>query len=327
MSNYTGQKCPVCHQAFTETDDIVVCPDCGTPYHRSCWEEKGVCLFAGQHGTGYEWKPEGQAQSAACPSCGAQNPEGARFCNSCGSPMSAQQPPKVKYAAPNSFGAGEQNDRARFEEMEREGYVRRMRPDDEIEGIKARDWAAYLGSSTPFYLMNFARMAQTGRRLAVSFSAFLFGPIYFFYRKAWKPAFFFAALSLILIIPSVIALLYVAGGLPVWMQNVALINAMSMTASYLGWGLRVVRGLFGIYIYKQYALPKVKEICAAIPEGPERQAALARIGGSDIRPVILYVLFWVLLYFLLVFFITNVLGPEALERIVAYAEAMMNYMS
>ena len=36
MSNYTGCKCPVCQQPFTETDDIVVCPECGAPYHRAC---------------------------------------------------------------------------------------------------------------------------------------------------------------------------------------------------------------------------------------------------------------------------------------------------
>ena len=31
MTRYTGNHCPVCEQAFTDTDDIVVCPDCGAP--------------------------------------------------------------------------------------------------------------------------------------------------------------------------------------------------------------------------------------------------------------------------------------------------------
>ena len=29
---YTGETCPVCNQVFQEDDDIVVCPDCGTPH-------------------------------------------------------------------------------------------------------------------------------------------------------------------------------------------------------------------------------------------------------------------------------------------------------
>lgn len=39
MTRYTGNHCPVCEQAFTDEDDIVVCPDCGTPYHRACWQK------------------------------------------------------------------------------------------------------------------------------------------------------------------------------------------------------------------------------------------------------------------------------------------------
>ena len=44
MTRYTGNHCPVCEQAFTDEDDIVVCPDCGTPYHRACWQKIGACM-------------------------------------------------------------------------------------------------------------------------------------------------------------------------------------------------------------------------------------------------------------------------------------------
>lgn len=332
MSNYTGQKCPVCSKAFTDQDDIVVCPDCGTPYHRSCWEIDGVCVSAAKHGTGYEWKPTGEpaATAVTCPRCGHSNPSASRFCNNCGSPLAVnrqEQPPRVRCPADNSFGAGEQRARDEFEQARRAGFVEALRSDDLIDGVKAKDWAAFLGHSAPFYIIHFHHMAETGRRLCVSFAAFVFGPAYFIYRKAWKPAAFFAALSLLLTVPSVIALLYVAGGLPAAMQNVALINTLSAVASYTGWLLRIVRGMFGVYMYKQYALPKVRSICNAIPEGPDRQAALARVGGTNPFGVALYFLAWVLLYLLLVFFIARVLGPEAVSRINAYAEAMLRYMA
>ena len=36
MIDYTGLECPICGEKFTAQDDIVVCPECGAPYHRAC---------------------------------------------------------------------------------------------------------------------------------------------------------------------------------------------------------------------------------------------------------------------------------------------------
>ena len=45
MADYKGNTCPVCKQKFKEADDIVVCPDCGTPYHRECWKRSvSACI-------------------------------------------------------------------------------------------------------------------------------------------------------------------------------------------------------------------------------------------------------------------------------------------
>ena len=43
---------------FTDEDDIVVCPDCGTPYHRACWQKVGACMHKSEHAAGFEWQPE-----------------------------------------------------------------------------------------------------------------------------------------------------------------------------------------------------------------------------------------------------------------------------
>lgn len=48
---YTNYKCPVCGNQFIEDDDIVVCPDCGTPHHRECYKENGRCFNWDKHGT------------------------------------------------------------------------------------------------------------------------------------------------------------------------------------------------------------------------------------------------------------------------------------
>ena len=75
MTRYTGNHCPVCEQAFTDEDDIVVCPDCGTPYHRACWQKLAYVCTNPEHAAGFEWQPEVDpdadkaAHEATCPNC------------------------------------------------------------------------------------------------------------------------------------------------------------------------------------------------------------------------------------------------------------------
>jgi DNA-directed RNA polymerase subunit RPC12/RpoP len=47
MTRYTGNHCPVCEQAFTDEDDIVVCPDCGK--HISVFGNSHVDEVAAKH--------------------------------------------------------------------------------------------------------------------------------------------------------------------------------------------------------------------------------------------------------------------------------------
>ena len=42
--------CPACKNSFNDGDDVVFCPDCGTPHHRACWQENGRCFNEQLHG-------------------------------------------------------------------------------------------------------------------------------------------------------------------------------------------------------------------------------------------------------------------------------------
>ena len=55
MEEYIGQACLHCGKAFTAEDDIVSCPECGTPYHRACWKETGRCINDTLHEKGESW--------------------------------------------------------------------------------------------------------------------------------------------------------------------------------------------------------------------------------------------------------------------------------
>ena len=43
---FTQYKCPVCNEQFKSGDDIVVCPECGAPHHRECYEKNEHCFYA-----------------------------------------------------------------------------------------------------------------------------------------------------------------------------------------------------------------------------------------------------------------------------------------
>ncbi len=90
---YTGNICPGCGQPFTDNDDIVVCPDCGTPQHRECYEKENKCVSAHLHGENYTWQgvvnnePSPvmeRSETVSCPNCGYENPKGTAVCKQCG---------------------------------------------------------------------------------------------------------------------------------------------------------------------------------------------------------------------------------------------------
>ncbi len=53
MYRYAYDNCPVCGLTFTEDDDVVVCPTCGTPHHRECYKNSGGCAHEEQHNEGF----------------------------------------------------------------------------------------------------------------------------------------------------------------------------------------------------------------------------------------------------------------------------------
>ena len=65
MNRYTGDECSVCKVTFRDSDDVVVCPVCGTPYHRACYSVESGCVNKEWHGkTTYEQE---KAKSAKKP--------------------------------------------------------------------------------------------------------------------------------------------------------------------------------------------------------------------------------------------------------------------
>lgn len=102
MKTFTGNECPICKKEFVQGDEVVVCPDCGAPYHKDCIKTTGECVMTELHEQGLEWKSNedklklfvdklkaDEAQKwNTCPRCGTTNEMGATICKICGSEMS-----------------------------------------------------------------------------------------------------------------------------------------------------------------------------------------------------------------------------------------------
>ena len=338
MTRYTGNHCPVCEQAFTDEDDIVVCPDCGTPYHRACWQKVGVCMHKSEHAAGFEWQPEvgpdadKAAHEATCPNCGTHNTPGAVRCAHCGCPLPkapdpitaktddeksvpiyARDPSAVNNSrtAPgphiDTFGTGEDGGI----------YRREIGPEDPIDGIKAKDWAAFVGRSPIYYLMQFFRMSETKQKVTLSLSAFLFGPAYLFYRKMWKQGLLATLVMVVLSIPgfmSIIATFNPAffGSLPLgWLPAAYTIGEIGI------WAFKVILGMFAVSWYHDSSKAQIEEIYMACPEGDGRTELLLQRGGTNLLAALLYFGIMCLLQVAILY----MAGPSAIQYLMTMAGA------
>lgn len=211
MIDFTGVKCPVCGVAFKEDDDIVVCPQCGAPYHRDCYNQEGRCVFPELHESGKDWAPppppkppvSAEIKDRECPACGCLNAHSAMFCNHCGASLlggqaqpggspaqgRTQPPPYTPYGAPprqNQYpGQAPQSQYPGvpsfvFDPM---GGVN---PADVLDaGVSYGDASKLVKQNTTYYMPVFRYMKQTGRN-KFSFSAFLFSGAWMLYRKQYK---------------------------------------------------------------------------------------------------------------------------------------------
>ena len=207
---YENEPCTVCGQTLQpETDDVVVCPDCGAPLHRHCWKEAGGCPYAARHGEDFAWAPtlappeHGQAQGETdaeqpgiiCPTCGENCPPGALTCDNCGT----------------DFEEFTTTLRLRFEQeqLRREQYMREHFPTykvngrdltigDTLAGQPVEEIALQLRGPRRAVSRYLARFEKDGR-VGWNWAAFLtgiFGPYWFFFRKLYRPALLLSALWL-----------------------------------------------------------------------------------------------------------------------------------
>ncbi|WP_407382842.1 RING finger protein [Ruminococcus sp.] len=200
--DYIGNQCPVCQKNFHADDDIVVCPDCGTPHHRACYEQLGHCSNEHRHAEGYDYQAEHQATKAEvkqCLSCGKENDKDAFFCKYCGAPLNkndAENRQAQQNPAAGPFAGGQAGNPIFATMMDPLGGVKSDA--DFGDGVTAGEAAKYVKQNTPYFIRVFSNICNLNKS-KFNFAAALFTGGYMLYRKMYKLGALFTALQIAMI--------------------------------------------------------------------------------------------------------------------------------
>ena len=197
--DYYNHRCPVCDKPFENSSDIVVCPQCGAPHHRECYELEMKCHFQDRHKDGFDYKTEYETQQTqkkadalTCRMCGSEIEKGGRFCSQCGTATEEHtafdrhsQETESREGTPYTPPQGERKDETPFTTFTFDP-MGGLKAEDEIgEGVTVGECAKFVKNNTPFYSRLFHQMHKTGG-FRFSFSGFLFSGIWLLYRKCTK---------------------------------------------------------------------------------------------------------------------------------------------
>lgn len=266
--NYTGLKCPVCGKAFTPDDDIVVCPECGAPYHRECYVKAGKCIYSDKHGTpGSAWRPPEEetrpganggtdtGEMVRCPRCGTMNHVNALFCQHCGLPL-GEADNKENTRGQNGkqpFGQGQ----SPFGEGQPIFFdpLGGVNPNDAIDGISAGEVAKFVQNGTQYYIPVFMNLKKFAKN-RFNFSAFLLPGIWMLYRKMYKVG---------AVLTAVVAALYVCSAYVTYNFIMPIFESISTALGYVIDPFSMTSQQLNMFASKLGALPVGQRLLCNIP--------------------------------------------------------------
>ena len=314
MANYEGENCSKCGKPFQPGDDIVVCPDCGAPYHRSCSKEISQCVYHDKHGTeeAYQPKEERERKRAAeegrrvdgraelrCSRCGSLNPADGLFCEVCGTPLKKQVENQQEQNAQN-VGQGNYGQTGGFPPFGQQPYhtipynpfttpFGGLNPDEEIDGVPVKDLAIFLGQNSHYFLPRFKQMKERNGN-TWNWSACILQQYYLLYRKMNLLGVLMFLLSIVLSLPGILGYfdvfrqLYSPDAAAVFDANMLMI--MSYVFSFLSMLVRIFFGMFFNRLYMNQVFRKVRKIREEYGNRPEYHSMLLKNGSVSMTMVI-----------------------------------------
>ena len=313
--SYTDKcrECVACGQEFTAEDDIVVCPVCGAPHHRSCWIEEGHCHYEIAHGTDLQWHPKEQPEEkpteepaapsaedqsssdfsqsvflVRCPHCGKAVPGSTApsTCRHCGEELPPVNP-GVQFGGMPFQQAPPAN------------------ANEPIDESTVGKLSRIVMQRKEYYIPRFQKLKKQGNKtVSWNWAAFFFSTYWLAYRKCYIWAIFSSLIELVALLflspmSNQISVFLSSQQVTSYTQAMQLITA-NMTFSQsvilfsqIALGIYLIRaivfGLFGNLIYKNECL-KRSETLDAMPKEDAMYKVFKLSGVSIFAPIIFYYL-------------------------------------
>lgn len=312
MADFTGAKCEYCKKIFTSDDDVVVCPDCGTPYHRECYLKAGECINYELHEKGGDWEQfygdrihvdnndNDEMSEIKCPRCGTSNPTTGLFCVKCGMPLNSNQesrPFNNTYGGQNQYGNQQGNPYGNSQQTGGFGggmygqqpFMQAQTIDlktVDIDGHKGEEYGKFVKKNFFYYIANFFGFSKNKTKTSLNISAILFPEYYFFYRKMYGLGIALLIFASIIEVPAMV--MYALDGMfpgitlpQVFLDNIELISNIAMIGSIARMAVSIVCGLFANYWYFLKAKKTLSQIKDMDLSEEQKDEILAKKGGTS----------------------------------------------
>lgn len=232
--NFIGEKCVFCGKTFNENDDIVVCPECGSPHHRDCYMKEKHCANYQIHGTNEKWKKS--------------------------------EPEEKTEFQKSAFEESQSN----FNYYNEQTYQEKVNNiglnlNEDIGGATLQEITMFVKINTLYYIPIFKKMKELGSKISFNFSCFIFPSYYFANRKMWLWAIISTIISVIFNIPASIMIMaeqgiFTDGIMNVIYQNHNLIEQLESLCTLGSWISRILMCIFANWIYFKFTIKKINTI-------------------------------------------------------------------
>ncbi|MDR2531492.1 MAG: hypothetical protein LBC82_01455 [Oscillospiraceae bacterium] len=220
MTDFTGAPCPVCKKNFFKDDRPVICPDCGAPYHRDCYSQKGSCVFSDAHKSGFVWER----------------------------PVSAEPPSEPMNSAEAKLLS---------EIIDIFENKQALSPEERfIFGVSEKELIFFQGGINPLRLTRYRKIAS-GQKISFNVFAGLLSPYYMFYSRMRVAGAVFSLISFLLALPGTLNIYFsVFGGVSPFTteelrETIAVVN-------FFSFAFTIAIALFYDYFYLRWSAYKIK---------------------------------------------------------------------
>lgn len=299
-------SCPYCQKPFEEGDDVVVCPECGTPVHRHCWAEVGHCINEDKHAEGFAWEAPYSAEREAAEQKAREEEAARKTAQTFGSGGRRADTRPDGMPFDNEYGNYASYTTGDHGEMR--PTMRVIGPEEMLGDFRVREYGDVIQKNKNKYIPKFFMMDRTKRNVTGNFAAFVFPTLWSAYRRMYGLALLLVILQFVVpfcALDSVVEYYSEAFQLS---REFVLTNGEDQAAAeeamddlmkkmpeppvalrinhYIISAIHLLMGIFANTIYKkrcEQLLTKAK----AIDKDEDRAAFLKRRGGVSILSAIL----------------------------------------